>query len=504
MEPEDQYAFERILLDGPEDWAKVRVRFGGGGGESPLNKCLDLAVANHAKTLVIEFRYVDIDYRSEYSAFYSRTFADQPSMTVRLHFFGKRLDTDADVLAVPPDCDYIGYLVIRPSVLGPVGRTHLRPAPEVAPYIPTSVSDEVHLFGQNLTVWGVPFAQQDSQLGRCAHIAAWVCHYTAFLRHEVGRRTMAEFNLAGDRNKGRSMPSGGLSVPEVTRMMREFGLPSTFAKLGRPFSKSTPGIGDKKVSPSGDWRNEFLAECRRYLDSGVPIFIGTATHAFVLVGYRAVDADGDNLTFFRHDDQVGPYVPVPNAFQEIESNAQFAPWLTIIVPLPEKVWLSPAAAHNAGMTYLNDLAYQEASDTGGASVFRDADAAERISFRTYFTSANDFKRELRGRLDERLAPAFRIARFSRYIWVTEALDRQVEDASSAPSDGAPACVIGEAVIDATSSDVEPNVLLWHILGTSYIEVTGEDRLITVETPGEAPYRSGRATGEPTRSSRRAS
>jgi hypothetical protein len=37
--------------------------------------------------VVVETRYVDLDYRSEYSGFFSRTFANHPDSAHRLHFF---------------------------------------------------------------------------------------------------------------------------------------------------------------------------------------------------------------------------------------------------------------------------------------------------------------------------------------------------------------------------------------------------------------------------------
>ncbi len=49
-----------------------------------------MARSHDATTLVIETRYLDIDYRSE--AYYSRQFADVPDSAHRLHFFSKQLD----------------------------------------------------------------------------------------------------------------------------------------------------------------------------------------------------------------------------------------------------------------------------------------------------------------------------------------------------------------------------------------------------------------------------
>jgi hypothetical protein len=71
------------------------------------------------------------------------------------------------------DKGYIGYAVMRPTPLSPVSRAMLKPPPEIAPAIRTKVKEEVCFFGDFLSVEGFPFTQQDTQLCRCAHSAAW-------------------------------------------------------------------------------------------------------------------------------------------------------------------------------------------------------------------------------------------------------------------------------------------------------------------------------------------
>jgi hypothetical protein len=148
---------------------------------------LEVARAGGATSVVIETRYIDLDYRSEYSAFYARTFQSAPDSAHRLHFFRAPLTAD-QLWRLPDDHGYLGYVIIRPSDLGPVGRTVLQAPPGMADAVRTRVRDPVCFFGQTLVVDGVPFMQQDSQLGRCAHAAAWMCHYTAHRRDGVARR----------------------------------------------------------------------------------------------------------------------------------------------------------------------------------------------------------------------------------------------------------------------------------------------------------------------------
>jgi len=125
-------------------------------------------------------------------------------------------------------------MIMRPSPLGRVGRTVLVPPPDLQDAVHTAIRDTVDFFGQKLGVTGVPFAQQDTQFGRCAHVAAWICHYAAHLRGDVMRRPMADFSLFADANvaEGRPLPSQGLTGLQLSNLMREFDLPPIVYRIG--------------------------------------------------------------------------------------------------------------------------------------------------------------------------------------------------------------------------------------------------------------------------------
>src|SRR5688572_30563688 len=74
-----------------EQWEEALERYLGSLNDVPLQRCVEVARSLGARTLVIETRYLDIDYRSEFSAYYSRQFADIPDSAHRLHFFRKKL-----------------------------------------------------------------------------------------------------------------------------------------------------------------------------------------------------------------------------------------------------------------------------------------------------------------------------------------------------------------------------------------------------------------------------
>lgn len=312
----------------------------------------------------METRYLDRDYRGEYSTFFSKTFAGVPDTAHRLHFF--RSDVSRlDLAALPPSAlaGYLGYVVVRPSPLGRVGRSVLLPPSDMSDYIQTTVVDRVNFFGQRLTVSGVPFAQQDTQFGRCAHVAAWICHYTAYLRGDVPRRTMADFSVYADANvaEGRPLPSQGLTGLQLSNLMREFDLPPIVYRMGFiPESGQEPPLPEHEVGDDpGFWDTRAVAVLCRFLNSGYPVLVGTYDHAFVVIGYRRVAAAKQPwIEFFRHDDQRGPYLAVTDILNDVDpaTGDRHSPWQLLLAPVPEKLWLLPEAAERAGRSYIERYA----------------------------------------------------------------------------------------------------------------------------------------------------
>lgn len=62
-----------------------------------------------------------------------------------------------------------------------------------------------------------------------------------------------------------------------------------------------------------------------------------------------------------------------------------------------------------------------------------------------------------------------MARLSRYVWVVEAIDRELRARDPER------CVLGEAIIDATCSSTDPTVLAVHVPGLASVAVAGSVR-----------------------------
>ena len=177
---ESPFPFDDIHELGPDNedgWRTLELMYSREGSEEyppigfdrPLYRCLEVARELGAYVAVTETRYMDIDYRSEYSAFYSRAFEHFEESTRRIHFFSVPLDDDAiiDLVRTPQSeietpsersksLGYLGYMIVRPQVHGVVGRTMLKPPERLRHSVRTAVKETVNFFGQELEVRAVP------------------------------------------------------------------------------------------------------------------------------------------------------------------------------------------------------------------------------------------------------------------------------------------------------------------------------------------------------------
>jgi hypothetical protein len=214
--------------------------------------------------------------------------------------------------------------------------------------------------------------------------------------------------------------------------------------------------------------------------------VASGDHAFVLCGYHRERRAGKRhwITFIRHDDQRGPYLQVGNVLDDVDQDTgyRYSPWQCLIVPLPAKLWLPPEPAEFVGAFLMRGLAQALRGRIPEAELLLKLIEGGRLAVRTYAKEANAFKTGLDRGMDEQLVREYRLARFSHYVWVVEAIDRDQRN------DRLP-CVLGEAVFDATSSENTPNLLALHVPGAAWVHrTTGPPRFPIRCAPD--PYRSG--------------
>jgi hypothetical protein len=434
-----------------DEWDELAADYGGDSDVSaPFNRIVEVVRENDCRTVVVENRYVDLDYRSEYAAFWAHRFQSPPPFARRLHFFGTLVAAD-QLHELPEEAvdAYLGYVVCRPILLGAVGRTVLRPPASMEPSVTTAIVDEVTLFGTLLKVRGAPFCQQDTEFLRCAHAAAWMCHYTAVRRGFVGRRPTATFSGVAPPllSVHRSLPSRGLTPHQVQAVFGAMDQPALtldFDSLPR-----VPGVADPTPLsdhdgnrlPGGLWDTRMVSIICRYVNSGFPVFIGTANHAFTVVGWTRENGE---INFFINDDARGPYLRVDSPL----TDAPRRPWQLMMVPLPPKVYLSGEMAETIAYTTFTSLG----AAAGASSSMTDLATglgSGTVKLRTYLQDGSEYKRGLQERgLEDASRRILRLARLPHFVWVVEAHD------TGRCQPGEP-CVIAEAVFDSTSHDRRP-------------------------------------------------
>lgn len=418
-----------------------------------LTAVLAQAFRLDAQMAVIEYRYMDPDYRNEHSRFYSTTFRRYPSVAHRLHFFKEHPPTellDNYKPAAFSDLTYLGFSILRPVPGAPVGRTMLTPPQETDDYVTCKCSDSVNFLGIDYWIEAAPFMAQDAQLSVCAHTTVWVTTYYHHLRFRTPRILPGDIvdAVPSEVGLGRPMPSTGLSVHQISEACARLGLPAVVYRVDQ--------------LPPGE--SLFRVICR-YLNSGLPVTVAGGGHAWVLVGYRrTLSAGGDErIEFIRQDDEVGPYQVVANPLLDT-----YSPWQFIIVPLPRKVYLVGEEAEAHGRFHIL-RALRGRSNPETSKLLSDINDKE-VSFRSRVMLSNEFKTGLDDReVDADLRTVYQRMHLSRWIWVVEAAYREERNR------GEP-CVAAEAILDATDHVRDLHVLARRIPGNISTWVPDKDEV----------------------------
>ena len=120
----------RTLALDAAGWAELTRLYADRLNNEPLLRCFQVAQESGARTAVVETRYVGPDFRREYSSLHSKTFRYVPDCAHRIHFFGANLDI-RELASLPADCDYLGYVTVRPPRLSAVAKAMLVPPPSL-------------------------------------------------------------------------------------------------------------------------------------------------------------------------------------------------------------------------------------------------------------------------------------------------------------------------------------------------------------------------------------
>jgi len=427
---------------------------------------LQLNISKAVASIVVEYPYVDKDYRSTFYHYYAKKGGSYSAHCARIHFLRKGWKLEQDPLRfIKPDGSaaedsiedgYLGFMVLRPTRLYTIGRTVLSPraAKDMSGSLIGS-SHKAHVLGHRTAVTGFPFMQQHGDIAVCAHAACW-----AILRHYSERYSLYGEVLLHDVSKlGREFNPGGL-LPSlgITSVDAE----RIFAAVGT-FPLLVPRPTDK-----AQW-DEFYSQMLAYLDSGFPLFgvMSERHHAVTIVGYRVnskLDAkpEGDaRPTLWNYtshvlvvDDNYFPYMAVPRA-KGSGDPYDMTEFDGFVVPLPEKMFLPASAV----VELANDLASAPVEN------FEELEDMSDLGVRHFLTTTAAWHRHIRrsiGTLPHEFSQAALQLAMPQFIWVVE---------YATPAQWAAGTVQARLVLDATAGMYEafPAFLLHDAKGALWLD-----------------------------------
>jgi len=292
----------------------------------------------NAKTIVIEYEYVDRDYLEDFSAYYVRSFKPYKRFCTRLHFFSLAFNVDdfTQILVGKPDKlryedlydNYLGFIVIKPLPQTLIGKTCLityeeegkRNYPFIRKY-------KVSLFGLNLDVKTIAFQEQDSIVAACASSAIWVAFQATgkLFQHEIP--SPVEITKAATKNipyADRYFPNKGLNPEQIAHAIRSQRLEPLLIEANKVENLKTAVFA--------------------YLNAKIPLILGASLYerdkvgAIKLLGHHAITITGFCLgdkyidefgvgfyltssriiKLYVHDDQVGPFARLSINGDEID------------------------------------------------------------------------------------------------------------------------------------------------------------------------------------------
>ena len=229
-----------------------------------IAESLKSQVTDAAKGVLVEFGYVDKDYRSTFYNFYAKKGRHYRADCVRLHFFdgSVQFDETRTNLACSddrPQDHYYGYIVLRPTIVATLGRSVLSPNIRLGARGRAIQSlHHVNLLGHRLPVWGFPSMAQHVDIAVCAHVSCWAIlryysetfpQHREYLVHDI-TKLVAPFDPGG------LVPSLGFNVLGAERVFQAAGC---FPVL----------VGKRNSSSDGAFFSQLLA----YLESGFPLFV---------------------------------------------------------------------------------------------------------------------------------------------------------------------------------------------------------------------------------------
>ena len=418
-----------------------------------FDKYLDTCV------IFAESGYVDRVFRDSYYHYYSSKLANYKRDCIRLSFFEGDLDLSrwrSSDYFNEVKSNYRGYMILRPVIPFIIGRSAISPKLlKDNNFQICSTTLQTSFNGTKLSVEAFPHSSQDTETISCAETTLWAImeyfsnrypDYTSVLPSKI-HYTLNKITME------RQIPSRGLSIPQLSFALREFGFGT-------------------RIYFRDEYNEDFDRLISTYIESGIPLIIGidnfptgTIGHAVICVGHENISNEQiDNLTAYTFSNieiqnaivagghAIYDYDAISKEFIFIDDNfpsyqkaelnnptIHYMPsWHTcaikhFIVPLYHKIYLEAVEVKNFVIKFLL-LGPEPLS------------ANSNLLIKTFLTSSRSFKDglSLESEFDSNVKEIILGLSLPKFIWVSELSTKTLLKEKKAQ---------GLIILDAT----EPNI-----------------------------------------------
>lgn len=314
-------------------------------------------------TCCLEYPYVEEYYRDSYYSFYSRKHHSCNRNCFRLSFFDSSVN-EFNYYEINLSGKYYGYTVFRPTPKRIIGYTFLSPLIYVEnDFSICCCKRTVSIMGKILEVTGFPFCGQDGEMNSCAENAI-VIMFDYFSRryNKYSRVLPSQIALhLSDYILNRKQPSIGLDMDTAFSIIGNLGMATR-----RYTKQDNDGSIIQGVTPEN-----FINILYIYIESGIPIYASSSTHAFLIIGRENKYFDNGAKVVCMNDSE-RPY----SLLESVENIDDF------IVPVPENILLN---AEHLNFKECIEAISQEFSDIE----FLKQD--EQFYHRVYLTTSRSYK-----------------------------------------------------------------------------------------------------------------
>lgn len=373
----------------------------------------------------LEYPYVEEYYRDSYYSFYSRKHHNCNRNCFRLSFFDSAV-TEGNFYEIDLVGKFYGYTVFRPTPKRIIGYTFLSPSIyERNDFSICYCKRTVSIMGRILEVMGFPFSGQDGEMNSCAENAIVIMFDYFSRRYNKYSRVLPSqiASYLSDYAINRKQPSTGLDMDTISNIIENMGMTTR-----RYIKQDNNGIISQGISSEA-----FANILHIYIESGIPIYASTSTHAFLIIGRENKYFDNGARVVCMNDNKQ-PY----SLLESIENIDDF------IVPVPENILLD---AENLNFRECIKSISQEFPDIESLKF------DEEFHHRVYLTTSRSYKAHIaNSNFSTENKTVITSIAMPRFVWVCEFAQNLNNDIKSTIIDLT-------MVLDATDYPIGYNHLL---------------------------------------------